>query len=383
MPEKPAILVIDDELGPRESLRFLFKDQYDVACAESVDQAIAHLAESQPDCIISDIKMPGKTGLDGLREIRTRDEDVSIIMLTGFGSLETAQEAIRYGASDYVKKPFDARDMRTVVADHVQKTQFKRRQRKAYENLQNLNDQLKTELDAKEHMASLGQASSEFIHDLRNPLTVICGYVGLLMRQIRDTENTASSEDQQRLTLEYLEQLEENVQRCQEMSQTWREISSQESASTNPVSLDQVLLQVTKMISQIASEQNVNVSLQPTEPVTIQGNELQLFRALHNIASNALQAVPHDGSGRLQLELTTPQEHAVIHIEDNGPGIAPEQLERVFTPYVSSRKQQGGMGLGLFIARKILEAHNGSVQLKNKPEGGLRATITLPVTQES
>src|SRR6056297_360381 len=103
--EKDRLLVIDDEFGPRESLRFLFKDIYNVDCADSVDNGIRALKKNAPDCIITDIKMPRKSGIEGLQEIRAIDPHVSIIMLTGFGSLETAQEAIRHGATDYLKKP--------------------------------------------------------------------------------------------------------------------------------------------------------------------------------------------------------------------------------------------------------------------------------------
>jgi len=139
---KDRLLVIDDELGPRESLRFLFKDIYDVTCADSVDQAIEALKKSSPDCIISDIKMPGKTGIQGLEEIRAIDQQVSIVMLTGFGSLETAQEAIRHGATDYLKKPFDTDEIRKVIAGYVERTKLSRKQIATTEHLETLTTQL-------------------------------------------------------------------------------------------------------------------------------------------------------------------------------------------------------------------------------------------------
>jgi len=182
------ILVIDDELGPRESLRFLFKDEYDVVCADSVDAGVAELKKQKPDVIIMDIKMPKKSGIEGLKEIRDIDSDISVIMLTGFGSLETAQEAIRHGANDYVKKPFDANEMREIVRKYVDKTRMGRGRLGACSELEALNQQLQSELANKEHLAQLGQASSEFVHDIKNPLSVICGYVQLLMDQLQDAK---------------------------------------------------------------------------------------------------------------------------------------------------------------------------------------------------
>ena len=107
----PKVLVIDDELGPRESLRILLKMEYEVLVADSVLRGLDLLAKHHPDVVIMDIRMPGMTGIEGLREIRKLDADISVIMLTGFGALETAQEALRLGASDYLKKPFDTKEI--------------------------------------------------------------------------------------------------------------------------------------------------------------------------------------------------------------------------------------------------------------------------------
>src|SRR5882672_4106848 len=120
--ERPQILVIDDEIGPRESLRMLLKPNYQVHTADCVDAGIRLLKEKQPDTVVMDIRMPGATGIEGLRKIREIDPHLSVIMLTGFGALETAQEALRLGASDYINKPFDAVQMREVIGRNVERT---------------------------------------------------------------------------------------------------------------------------------------------------------------------------------------------------------------------------------------------------------------------
>ena len=98
----PQVLVIDDEMGPRESLRMLLKPNYQVYTAENVETGLRILREKRPDAVISDIRMPGTSGIDGLRKIREIDPHVAVIMLTGFGALETAKEALRLGANDYI-----------------------------------------------------------------------------------------------------------------------------------------------------------------------------------------------------------------------------------------------------------------------------------------
>src|SRR3989442_8103407 len=122
----PQILVIDDEIGPRESLRMLLKPDYQVHTADCVEAGMKLLKEKQPDTIVMDIRMPGMNGIDGLRKIREIDPHLSVIMLTGFGALETAKEALRLGANDYISKPFDAHEMRDVIGRNVERTRLQR-----------------------------------------------------------------------------------------------------------------------------------------------------------------------------------------------------------------------------------------------------------------
>src|ERR1700675_4831205 len=138
----PQILVIDDEMGPRESLRMLLKTDYQVYTADCVEAGIKLLQEKRPDTIVMDIRMPGMTGIDGLRRIREIDPNLSVIMLTGFGALETAQEALRLGANDYISKPFDAREMEQVIERNVERTRVHRTSESAAAEIRELNNRL-------------------------------------------------------------------------------------------------------------------------------------------------------------------------------------------------------------------------------------------------
>src|SRR5246500_1812463 len=186
----PQVLVIDDEIGPRESLRMLLKPNYQVHTADCVEAGIKLLREKQPDTIVMDIRMPGMTGIEGLRKIREIDPHLSVIMLTGFGALETAKEAVRLGANDYISKPFDAGEMREVIFRNVERTRVHRASDNAAAEIKELNARLLKQLAQKERLASLGQASAEFVHDLGNPLTIVWGYVQLLAKRLEKPEGT-------------------------------------------------------------------------------------------------------------------------------------------------------------------------------------------------
>ncbi len=375
--DQARILVIDDELGPRESLRFLFKDEYNIECADSVDAGVKALVRTPPDVIIMDIRMPEKTGIQGLREIRDIDASVSIIMLTGFGSLETAQEAIRHGANDYVKKPFDTTEMRDIVRSYVDKTHVARAKFQAVAELQNINQNLQSELTDKEHLAQLGQASSEFVHDIRNPLTVICGYVQLLMQQLQESDGS-SKELQAETAREYLARVERSVFRCQEMANMWSSLGKHDDFRMEPCNVADVIKEVAEGASTIADEANGSLELDPClKDCLVRGDSLQLFRAIQNLVSNAIQAFPDKG-GVVTLGWDCSDDKVSVTVKDNGAGIPDDKVDSIFNPYVTTKDCSGGMGIGLFITKKVIDNHSGSISISNAPTGGAVACVELP-----
>jgi len=371
---KDRLLVIDDELGPRESLRFLFKDTYDVTCVDSVDKGVAALKENPPDCIITDIKMPGKTGIQGLKEIRAIDPHVSIIMLTGFGSLETAQEAIRHGATDYLKKPFDTDEVREVVAGYVQRTKISRKRVAATDHLEALTAQLQEQLNAKEKLASLGEESSEFVHDLGNPLSVINGYVQILIKDIKDQKSQGKE-----INVSYLEQIEKSVSRCRDMLTLWRERSKRADSSIKRLLLGDLVTEVAMNAKTLATGKSaqVNITSGPADCL-IEGDNVQVFRSIQNIVGNAIEALPASG-GIINICWRVDGRRALVEVEDNGGGFPPEKIADLQTKYYTTKGESGGMGLGLFITKNIVEAHGGSLILANNKAGtGALVTLAFP-----
>lgn len=377
---KEPLLVIDDELGPRESLRFLFKDQYDVTCVESVDRGVEEVTRAHPAAIIMDIRMPHKNGLQGLREIRAVDPQVSILMLTGFGSLETAQEAIRFGANDYVKKPFDAAELRRTVADHVARTHVLRKRMQAQAQLEALTAQLQTQLESQRDKAQLGEESVEFIHDLNGPLGVINGYVQLLLDELRDRSETSPA-----LNQEYLAQIEQSVARCRDLMTLWRQRVKQTPTAPRAVRLADLIGEIVRTSRALALKRGATVLLtEGPAACAVAGNDIELFRAVQNLVRNALDAVPTPG-GVVRLAWRSEGNQALIEVSDNGPGFPPEQLAPQTPRGLTTKAASGGMGLGLFITRHIIETHGGRLRLANDATdtGGARATIVLPLATAS
>ena len=115
MTPKGSILVVDDELGPRESLRMILKSCYEVHAVSSGPEAIQFINREKVDLVTLDLKMPGMSGIETLKRIRLMDPDVMVIIITGFGTLQSAVEAIRHTAFDFIAKPFNVKEIVGIV----------------------------------------------------------------------------------------------------------------------------------------------------------------------------------------------------------------------------------------------------------------------------
>jgi len=373
--ELPQILVIDDEMGPRESLRMLLKPNYQVHTADCVEAGLKLLKEKQPDTIVMDIRMPGMSGIEGLRQIREIDPNLSVIMLTGFGALETAKEALRLGASDYISKPFDAHEMQQVIDRNVERTRAHRTSQTAASEIKELNNRLLQQLAQKERLAALGQASAEFVHDLGNPLTIVWGYVQLLARRL-----DKSDEDESASSVKELKIIEQHVRTCRELLTMWQGYGNVEASPPKPVSVSGTLREILKGLASVADQKGVAFRVTICEdPCVLSGDALQLNRAIQNVIINALQACP-DKSGIVTVTCTQKDFYVDLRVEDNGPGIPAAQLHKVFDPYFTTKQAKSGTGLGLYITKKVVEDHNGSIKVESTPNAGTVFTIRLPLS---
>ncbi len=372
----PQVLVIDDETGPRESLRMLLKPNYQVHTANCVETGIQLLREKHPDAVISDIRMPGANGIDGLRQIREIDPHVAVIMLTGFGALETAQEALRLGANDYLNKPFDAHEMREVVSRNVERTRVHRTGESASSEIKELNNRLLKELAQKERLASLGQASAEFVHDLSNPLTIVWGYVQLLAKKLEQSEN---GNGHGATSAKELNIIEQNVRLCRDLLTMWQSYGSVEASPHKPISVSAIVRDVAKGVAPMAVQNGVDLNCNISDdPSTLVGDSVQITRAIQNVLINAIQAST-DKKGSVAVSCMQKDFYVDVRIEDTGYGIAPAQIPKIFDPYFTTKQGKSGTGLGLYITKKVVEDHSGSITVDSTPQIGTAFTIRLPL----
>jgi len=362
-----TILVIDDELGPRESLRMLFKDDYNVITAESGDKGIAELKKHSPDVIILDLKMPDKGGIETLEEIRDIDEKVPVIILTGYGDMDAAKKAIHLGAIEFISKPFDVKDMRKIVKKACEKRILEKRSERLIADLNILNKNLTTRMTQLENMATIGQLAAEIIHDINNLLAIIYGYTQILVKEL-DVQNLPES------SKKYIEIIEQEIDRCRHITSTILELAKAKAYITD-TDINATVKKVVELFEHSSLGKNIKFTLDTTKIPLIKADPYQLHQAIVNVILNSIQSM--ESPGNITIKTGLSDSNIILSIKDTGKGIPEELIQKITDPFITGK--EGGTGLGLAIASRVIKNHNGRLEIKSRQGIGTEITIYFPV----
>jgi two-component system sensor histidine kinase HydH len=219
-----------------------------------------------------------------------------------------------------------------------------------------------------EQLAAVGQVAAGVAHELRNPLTSV-----KMLVQAGMEGNTPGGLPPEDLTI-----IEHEVRRMELCIQTFLDFARPPASERRRCDLVPVIRRSLALVEVRARRQRVILSAElPTGPVDLNIDAAQVQQVLVNLLLNALDALPQGGTVRIEVRLPTPEEPAVaVRIRDSGPGITPRIRERLFEPFVSSKET--GLGLGLSISRRLVEAHGGTIHGENAPGGGALFAFTLP-----
>src|SRR5205085_11107144 len=196
-----------------------------VDTADRAKDALAKIQAKPYAAVVLDIRMPEMDGIRALEEVRKVDPHVSVIMLTGYGTLLTAQQAMVAGANQYLRKPPDIAELIDAVRKQSAATRLRRAQAEAAASAQQMNTALKREIEANEPQIWQARASVELVHDLNNPLTVVIGYSALVAEEAR----VLSQRDPElaKKLIEYSGMVEKAAEYCHHLSENWRLASKQ------------------------------------------------------------------------------------------------------------------------------------------------------------
>jgi len=364
--ERPKVLVIDDELGPRESISYLLQDEFEVLAVDRVDRGLALISSHTFAVVVMDIRMPQKNGIQGLEELRRIDPDVSVIMMTGYGALASAQAAISLGASEYLKKPFDVDVLQAAVRRHAREALERKKRSALLKHLQETYEGVKLEQKKHQLQVGYGQAAAEMVHDICNPLVVTTGYTHMLLEEARALPNPTPA--QQRI-ISFAERLENCSSFCLHLAESWRQSTRHLSSGGN---FD--LLAAAAETRAVLFFDSARIEIEGDRDVIVTGVRFEIVRALQNLIKNSLEA----GATRVILAIRKIADKAVLSVTDNGAGLPADVMAVILHKPVESTKAHG-TGLGLTICRHIAAAHQAEMKVETRPGGGTVFTLVFPL----
>lgn len=367
--DKPLVLVVDDEYGPRESIAFTLSADFSVDTAERAAEALTKLRARSYEAVILDIRMPEMDGIRALEEIRKIDREISVIMLTGYGTLATAQQAILGGANQYLRKPPDIHELIAAVKKNAAGTVERRQHAKMSREALDMNFALKREISEKQPHVWQARAAVELVHDLANPLTVMIGYAGLLAEEAADIAKQ-QPERAEKLT-SYSGIVEKAAEYCHHLADNWRQASRK---ATEFAQLD--LVSIVKEVRHVIFFGNSAIDILGEDQAWIKGARFELARVFQNLFKNALEA----NATRVEVTIKTVGENVHVTIADNGSGMDTETARNALRGGFTTKVN--GTGLGLSICRHLLGAHGATLSLESTPSKGTTTQLVFPAAPE-
>jgi two-component system sensor histidine kinase/response regulator len=360
--EKGTVLVIDDEQAMRDSCRqVLTKDGYRTETAEDGDIGLDKVREIQPDLVLVDLKMPGLSGMEVLERISEIDPDIVSVVITAYATIESAVEAMKRHAYDFLTKPFTPDQLRVVIKRGLE------RRRLAIESAR-----LQQEKEVmKENFVTLVS------HQLRSPLASVKQYFGVLREGFA---GEVSSEQK-----EMIEKAGRYIDDLLQLINDWLSMSRIDAGNITKtfetVDLVPVFSNIIELLEPLAQTGKVSLKLDLCDgPSVIEGDPESLKEAFTNLISNGI-SYNREG-GKVTVSMREEGEGLVVEIRDSGIGISRDNLHFIFDEFFRAKSKEArdvrGSGLGLPIAKRIIEAHDGFIRVASELGKGSTFSVFLP-----
>jgi two-component system, sensor histidine kinase and response regulator len=396
-----TLLVVDDEEGPRQSLRLIFKDEYNLLMAEDGPTAI-ELAKQHPiDVAVLDIRMAGMSGIEVLERLKYVNANIEAIMITAFETTDTIRQALRLRACDYINKPFDVEVIRAAVSQAMQRRRLESEIHSSAEQVQALLNELQGQKVEEQIAKTRGDIYASIIHDINGPLTVISGFTQVLTTRLN--RNSRMEMEDLEFIKDRLRIIARQVGNCVEISRRYLGFLRRKTEEAPQVGANQLLKDLEQLIRVHPTLQGNEFDIAYlAEEMGVRMNGTDVIQILLNLAVNAFQCAP--GGHRVEiggevlhapLELTAfrdgPHDRLLnvesmsntpplvkFQVRDNGPGITAEVLPKIFQPYFTTKGPRQGTGLGLNIVQRLVKEAKGALHVHTMPGEGTTFTVYLP-----
>ncbi len=360
MKKKINVLLVDDDEEDFMIIRDLLNDiksgEYFLDWSSDYDGAIQNISADGFDIILCDFLLGKNTGIELLKQLRKKNIQTPVILLTGMGDEAVDREAMIAGAADYLEKgKIDTNSLERSIRYSVNQAQT---QQKLLEHEQSL-------LNA-EKFAMTGRMAQIIAHEVRNPIT----NVKLAIQQLKD-----EIENPNEVILTLGNMIERNCDRINQLITSL--LDSTKFLELNParISFNELVEETIELAADRIKLKGIEVKKELSEDgchVFVDKEKFKL--ALLNIVVNAIEAM-EEGSGLLKFKTEKQNDKCFLTIQDNGIGMKQENLKRIFEPYFS--KKENGIGLGLTSTQNIILNHQGNIKVHSQPKRGTSFIVTM------
>ncbi len=403
-----VLLIEDNPVDSKLMGRMLSRadnSAYEVECRDSLSGALERLSDKGIDLILLDLSLPDSEGFETFLSVQKKAADLPIVVLTGYDDERLALDALRQGAQDYlVKTDLDPKMLLRVIRYAMERKKIERQLKKANEelardekvlvdmlkSLKKSNSELKLtqlQLIQAEKLEVVGRLAAGVAHEVKNPLAMLRMGVDYFSKQV-------PLEDEKSRFM--IKSMNDAIRRADFVIKGMLDFAGQQEPEMEPEDLAAVLERSLFFVKHeldrhhIRVEKNIQSEIPP-----VRMNRNRVEQVLVNIFTNAIQAMGEGGMLRVQAhrkklenaggvvgyrkdDIFAPgDEVALIEIEDSGPGIPEEIINKLFDPFFTTHRTEGGTGLGLSVVKSIIQMHRGYVEIGNREGKGARVCIML------
>ena len=354
------ILIIDDEHYICDSCSHVYiKDGYQVDTANDGLTGIKKIKEFKPDLVLVDLKMPGMSGMQVLEEMKKIDPTIVSVVITGYATIDSAVEAMKREAFDFLPKPFTPNELRLVTRRALKKRQL------ILET-----NRLREEKDRmKENFISMVS------HQLRTPLVAVQQYFEVILGGMVG----AVSEEQKNMMNRSKVRIDELIKLIKEWLDFAKIDANKLVAELKPTDLIPILAKVLDALQSLAEQNHVTLKMDiPENPALISGNANVLEQVFLNLVENGIRY--NKDEGNVTIKAGMENGYVKVEVSDTGIGISQQELPFIFEQFyqVNQSGRTDGTGLGLCIVKRIIDAHSGEIKVTSEPGRGTVFSVLLP-----
>lgn len=367
-PAQPeTIVVIDDEHAMRLSCRkILEKVGFRVETFEDGAQGLEGVARLKPGLVVVDLKMPGISGMEVIARVHEMDPHIITVVITGYATIDTAVEAMKSGAYDFLPKPFSPEELRLIVNRGLERRRL---------TLESRRCEVERELLKRRFVTFVS-------HQLQTPLVAIHQYLDVL-KHLGDTEDAVVKRR------EWLDRCLKRTEEMQSIIKNWLTLSKVEGQTLSrqriKVDLKRVITDILKTYEELAAADQISLVAQlPGEAYFVRGDRDCLSVLFDNLIVNAINY--NKPGGRVTVSAQPSDGEVAVSVTDTGVGIPEKYRQFLFDEFFRIReegaKKTSGTGLGLSICKRIVCEMGGSIDVDSQVDVGSTFRVRLPAYRE-